>query len=75
MFVDDLLLFGEATDSQIICVKNALECFCTMSGQQVSHEKTSIFFSKNVNSVRIGKYLLRYALLLYFSLFRKYLNN
>jgi hypothetical protein len=48
MFADDLLLFGEATENQMNCVIDILDQFCTMSGQEVSHEKTSILFSKNV---------------------------
>jgi hypothetical protein len=48
MFADDLLLFGEATEKQINCVLRILGLFCSMSGQQVSQEKTSILFSKNV---------------------------
>jgi hypothetical protein len=49
MFADDLLLFGEATDIQINCVTRILTNFCRISGQEVSLEKTSIFFSRNVN--------------------------
>ncbi|CAJ2645411.1 unnamed protein product [Trifolium pratense] len=50
MFADDLLLFGEASEKQMRCVMNILNKFCLMSGQEVSQEKTSILFSKNVNS-------------------------
>jgi hypothetical protein len=49
MFADDLLLFGEATEDQMKCVMNILQKFCRLSGQQVSQEKTSIFFSKNTS--------------------------
>jgi hypothetical protein len=49
MFADDLLLFGEATENQMDCVMNILTKFCSMSGQEVSYEKTSILFSKNVS--------------------------
>jgi hypothetical protein len=45
MFADDLL-FGEATEDQINCVMKVLKFFSNMSGQEVSQEKTSIFFSK-----------------------------
>jgi hypothetical protein len=52
MFADDLLLFGEATEAQIKCVTRIMDLFCNMSGQQISHEKTSIFFSKNVSRAK-----------------------
>ncbi|KAK2394949.1 hypothetical protein QL285_056723 [Trifolium repens] len=48
MFADDLLLFGEATENQMKCVMEILHKFCIVSGQEVSHEKTSVLFSKNV---------------------------
>ncbi|WJX12193.1 hypothetical protein P8452_02716 [Trifolium repens] len=48
MFGDDLLLFGQALDEQMQCVMSTLESFCSLSGQKVSQEKTSILFSKNV---------------------------
>lgn len=51
MFADDLLLFGKATDATMTSVLNALNKFCGMSGQMVSQEKTSLFFSKNVDVV------------------------
>ncbi|MCI14727.1 ribonuclease H protein [Trifolium medium] len=56
MFADDLLLFGEANEKQMKCVMEILNKFCKMSGQEVSNEKTSILFSKNVdrNIRRIG---------------------
>lgn len=50
MFADDLLLFGQATSCQMACVLRVLDRFCELSGQQVSSEKTSIYFSKNVDS-------------------------
>ncbi|MCH82717.1 putative ribonuclease H protein, partial [Trifolium medium] len=49
MFADDLLLFGEANDRQMTCVIESLNEFCRMSGQEISHSKTSILFSKNVH--------------------------
>ncbi|MCH90084.1 putative non-LTR retrolelement reverse transcriptase, partial [Trifolium medium] len=48
MFADDLLLFGKATTEHMKCVIKVLNDFCMLSGQQVSQEKTSILFSKNV---------------------------
>ncbi|PNY05313.1 ribonuclease H [Trifolium pratense] len=56
MFADDLLLFGEANERQMKCVMEILNKFCKISGQEVSNEKISILFSKNVdrNIRRIG---------------------
>lgn len=44
MFADDLLLFGEATESQMKCVINTLNTLCSMSGQEVSNKKLVFFF-------------------------------
>jgi hypothetical protein len=41
---------GEATDRQMIYTTNVLNKFCSMSGQEVSTDKTNIIFSKNVDS-------------------------
>lgn len=48
MFVDDLILFGEATKEQMSCVMDTLQKFCSLTCQKVSEEKSSILFSKNV---------------------------
>ncbi|GAU31911.1 hypothetical protein TSUD_270960 [Trifolium subterraneum] len=57
MFADDLLLFGEATEKQMCCVMQVLNSFCNLSGQEISHEKTSILFSKNVDRGKKTKLL------------------
>lgn len=49
MFVDDLLLFGKASISQIKCIQHGLTTFCDMSGQLVRVEKSNIYFSKCVD--------------------------
>lgn len=49
MFVDDHLLFREATTSQMSCGMNIMDKFCSMFGQQVSQKKTRIFFSRNAS--------------------------
>lgn len=51
MFADDLLLFGKATEKHMRCVLSTLQKFSSCSGQVVSLEKTTMMFSKNVNSV------------------------
>ncbi|KAG7534372.1 Endonuclease/exonuclease/phosphatase superfamily [Arabidopsis thaliana x Arabidopsis arenosa] len=48
-FADDLILFAEASVSQIRVIRRVLERFCVASGQKVSLEKSKIFFSGNVN--------------------------
>lgn len=47
-FADDLILFAEASVSQIRVIKSVLETFCRASGQKVSLPKSKIFFSQNV---------------------------
>ncbi|XP_061363985.1 uncharacterized protein LOC133307489, partial [Gastrolobium bilobum] len=56
MFADDIILFAEASLSQLNCIVNCLEKFSLMSGQNVSIEKSCIYFSRNapqeaVNSI------------------------
>lgn len=55
MFADDLLLFRGASTSQIDCVSRLLNKSNNMSGEQVSHEKTRIFFFKNVSRYKREK--------------------
>lgn len=45
MFVDDLLLVGEAIERQMQCVMKTLQNFCSLTWQEVSEEKSSILFS------------------------------
>lgn len=47
MFADDLLIFGEASESQMHCVIETFDKFYTLSGQDISYGKTSILFSSN----------------------------
>lgn len=48
-FADDLILFAEASITQIRVIRGVLEEFCKASGQKVSLEKSKIFFSENVS--------------------------
>lgn len=48
-FADDVLLFAEAREDQILLIKNILDLFCRCSGQKVSEAKSRIFFSNNVD--------------------------
>jgi mannosylglycoprotein endo-beta-mannosidase len=57
MFNDDLLLFGQASTTSMESFMRALQLFCSMSGQQVNQDKSSILFSRNVN-VEVRKQLV-----------------
>jgi hypothetical protein len=59
MFADHLLLFGTASDNQMKCMLEVLEEFCLLSGQEVSQEKTSLLFSKNVDRGMRSKLIQR----------------
>lgn len=48
-FADDIVLFGEATIEQAEVMNKCLRLFCDHSGQKVNTQKSSIFFSKNIN--------------------------
>ncbi|WJX25594.1 hypothetical protein P8452_14621 [Trifolium repens] len=52
MFAVDLLLFGQAKEENMTMVLNVLNTFCSMSGQQVNYDKSSIFFSRSVPATR-----------------------
>ncbi|KAL0443717.1 UNVERIFIED_CONTAM: putative mitochondrial protein [Sesamum latifolium] len=47
LFADDTLIFCQATEEAIRCVKNILSLLEAASGLKVSVEKSSIVFSKN----------------------------
>lgn len=47
-FADDLLLFVEASLDQVEVIKTILDLFCNSSGQKISQDKSSIFFSNIV---------------------------
>ena len=49
-FADDLILLAEASIDQIQVVMECLDQFCTLSGQKVSLNKSSIFFLRNVET-------------------------
>lgn len=48
-FADDLLLFGEAGNDQVECIKQGIELFCNASGQCMTHSKLLFFVSPNIN--------------------------
>lgn len=48
-FADDIILFAEASVSQVRTIRKVLETFCMASGQKISLEKSKVFFSANVS--------------------------
>ena len=49
LFVDDIILFSKADVSGCEVISEVLEKFCRESGQKISHDKSRIYFSSNVN--------------------------
>lgn len=49
-FADDFILFSEAVEEQLLCIKEGLELFCKASRQRVNYDKSSILFSANVDA-------------------------
>lgn len=47
-FADDLILFAKADRKNCVAVRDALDTFCSLSGQKVSCEKSRVLFSPNV---------------------------
>ena len=48
-FADDLLLFVRANEENCGSVREAIEEFCSLSGQRVNFSKSKVFFSPNVD--------------------------
>ncbi|RXH83478.1 hypothetical protein DVH24_005731 [Malus domestica] len=46
-FVDDFVLFFQATKAEAVCVNNLLQCYAERSGQFINLEKSSVHFSSN----------------------------
>lgn len=47
-FADDLLLFSEADEDQLGCLREGLELFCKSSGQKINSSKSSMLYFLNV---------------------------
>lgn len=54
-FADDLILFTEAKEDQLICIKEGLELFCKSSGQKVNYIKSSMICSSNISHAEVEK--------------------
>lgn len=48
LFADDSFLFFKATVKEVTCVKEILDKYADMSGQQINYQKSGIMFSSNV---------------------------
>ncbi|KAE8707428.1 hypothetical protein F3Y22_tig00110384pilonHSYRG00841 [Hibiscus syriacus] len=48
-FADDLVLLDEASIEQCDVIRGILELFCKSSGQKINMQKTTIYYSKNVD--------------------------
>ncbi|KAE8719829.1 hypothetical protein F3Y22_tig00109925pilonHSYRG00012 [Hibiscus syriacus] len=48
-FADDLVLLAEASIEQCDVIQGILELFCKSSGQKINMQKTTIYYSKNVD--------------------------
>ena len=47
-FANDLVLFVKAGRKNCMVIRDALDTFCSLSRQKVSHEKSRVYFSPNV---------------------------
>lgn len=73
MFGDDLLLFGKATDNQVICMLDTLRRWGDMSGQEASVEKMTVLFSRGVAN-NTGRSIVAYTSFREVSCLSKYLG-
>lgn len=51
-FVDDLVLFGEATEDQMQVIMTCLERFCGCSSQRINFQKSQLYCSSNVSDLQ-----------------------
>ena len=52
-FVDDLLLFAEASCTQAAVINDVLNTFCVSLGTEVNKQKSQVLFSKNVKPCNV----------------------
>ena len=50
LFVDDSLILMKANAANALCLKSILDLYCSASGQLVSVQKSSIFFSPSTET-------------------------
>lgn len=49
-FTDDLILFGEASNTQAKIMSQTMERFCQASGQKANTQKSKLYISKNTSA-------------------------
>ena len=49
MFADDVVLFAKADLGNCMAIRDALDTFCSNTGQTISEAKSRVFFSPNVD--------------------------
>jgi hypothetical protein len=54
LFVDDLIICGQATDEEAHAIKLVIDQFCQALGQTPNLSKSAILFSKNVDSTKVS---------------------
>ncbi|XP_075633561.1 uncharacterized protein LOC142606033 [Castanea sativa] len=52
LFADDSLLFCRATMEEVRCISDTLQLYAAASGQCISFEKSSVYFSSNTKRVQ-----------------------
>lgn len=52
LFVDDSLLFCQASQKEVQCVTNILQLYADSFGQCINFEKSSLYFSSNTDGDR-----------------------
>lgn len=54
LFADDSLLFAEATSNNVTAIKDILHEYEDLSGQAINLDKSSAYFSKDIDEVLAG---------------------
>ena len=49
LFVDDLIIFGQASLAEVVSINSCLAKYCSWFGQSINSHKSSISFDKNTN--------------------------
>ena len=49
MFADDVVLFAKADHGNCVAIRDALDTFCSRTGQTINEVKYWVFFSPNVD--------------------------